>query len=56
LDNAWPSLHSRVPKNAIPEPAGIVPMYSDPDFFTALRMNEQPVTALAGTLLDERFI
>jgi post-segregation antitoxin (ccd killing protein) len=31
-------------------------MYSDPDFFTALRMNEEPVTALAGTLLDERFI
>jgi hypothetical protein len=31
-------------------------MYSDPDFFTALRMNEQPVTALAGTLLDETFI
>lgn len=28
-------------------------VYRDPDFLAALRMNEQSMTALAGTLLDE---
>jgi hypothetical protein len=28
-------------------------MDGDPDFFAGLGMNEQPMTALAGTLLDE---
>ena len=30
-----------------------MPMHRHPDFLAALRMNEQPVTALAGALLDE---
>jgi len=30
-----------------------MPMHRRPDFLAALRMNEQPVTALASALLDE---
>src|SRR5215216_472375 len=30
-----------------------MPVHGDPDFLAALRMNEQPMTTLAGALLDE---
>src|SRR5205085_8009117 len=52
-DSAWPSFDSGIPQDAIPEPAGIVPMNRDPDFLAALRMNEEQVAAFASAPLDE---
>ena len=41
MEGAWPSFHSGIPQDAIPESPGIVSMDGDPDFLITLGMNEQ---------------